>query len=155
MAECGIQVNLEYWVSGEYFADGPEGPVFGRRFDLAQFAWLSEVQPPCDNYITSQITGSPEDGYCGWGCANDPGFSHEEYDAACNAALSALPGQPAYEENHLLAQEIFAEELPVVPLYLRLKLAGTRPDMCNFIMDPTANSEMWNIEEFGYGSLCE
>jgi hypothetical protein len=36
-------------------------------------------------------------------------------------------------------------------MFLRLKLAATRPDMCNFIMDPTANSEMWNIENFDYG----
>jgi peptide/nickel transport system substrate-binding protein len=155
MAECGIKVNLEYWVPGEYFADGPEGPIFGRRFDIGQFAWLTGVEPPCDLYITDEITGSPEDGYCGWGCSNDPGFSNEEFDAVCKAALSSLPGEEAYNENHLLAQEIFAEELPVVPLYLRLKLAATRPDMCNFIMDPTANSEMWNVEEFGYGSLCE
>ena len=49
------------------------------------------------------------------------------------------------------AQLIFGEELPVVPLFLRLKLAATRPDMCNFIMDPTNNSEMWNIEAFDYG----
>jgi hypothetical protein len=36
-----------------------------------------------------------------------------------------------------------------------LKLAATRTDMCGFIMDPTANSEMWNIEEFGYGEYCQ
>jgi peptide/nickel transport system substrate-binding protein len=164
MAECGIQVNLEYWVSSEYFADGPEGPVFGRRFDIGQFAWLTGVEPPCDLYLTSQIAGPagesaaylPEgETLCGWGCSNDPGFTNTAFDDACNAALSALPGQAAYDENHLLAQEIFSEELPVVPLYLRLKLAATRPDMCGFVMDPTANSEMWNIEEFAYGPLCD
>ena len=68
------------------------------------------------------------------------------YDA--DEFLQALPGEPAYEQNHLEAQRIFAEQLPVVPLYLRLKLAATRPDMVNFIMDPTENSEFWNIEEF-------
>ena len=77
-----------------------------------------------------------------------------EYDSVCHAALQSLPGQASYDENHLKAQEIFADQLPVVPLYLRLKLAATRVDMCNFIMDPTANSEMWNIEEFAYGPLC-
>ena len=51
------------------------------------------------------------------------------------AALQSLPGQAAYDDNHIKAQEIFGEELPVVPLYLRLKLAATRPDFCNFIMD--------------------
>ncbi|PJH75078.1 MAG: hypothetical protein CO064_08570, partial [Anaerolineae bacterium CG_4_9_14_0_8_um_filter_58_9] len=90
----------------------------------------------------------------GWGGQNESGYSNTEYDAVCNAAVQALPGQPAYQENHLKSQEIFATDLPVVPLYLRLKLAATRPDMCNFIMDPTANSEMWNIENFAFGPLC-
>ncbi len=30
-----------------------------------------------------------------------------------------------------------------------------RPDFCGFIMDLTANSEMWNIEEFGCGPWCD
>ena len=51
-------------------------------------------------------------------------------------------------------QEIFASELPVIPLYLRLKLAVTRPDMCGFTLDPTAISEMWNIEAFDFGEDC-
>lgn len=155
MSECGITANLEYWTPGEYFADGPDGPIFGRRFDIGQFAWLTGVEPSCDLYITAQIPGPLEDGFpAGWGGQNDPGYSNPDYDAACNAALQSLPGQPSYTEGHLLAQEIFGEDLPVVPLYLRLKLAATRVDMCNFIMDPTNNSEMWNIEEFDYGEGC-
>jgi peptide/nickel transport system substrate-binding protein len=155
MAECGIETALEYWVPGEYFADGPEGPVFGRRFDIAQFAWLTGVAPPCDLWLSTQVPGEDLELYPnGWGGSNDSGWANADYDAVCNAALQSLPGQASYDENHLAAQAIFATELPVAPLYLRLKLAGTRPDMCNFIMDPTANSEMWNIEEFDYGDSC-
>jgi peptide/nickel transport system substrate-binding protein len=60
MAECGIEAKLEYWTPGEYFADGPDGPIFGRRFDLGQFAWLTGVAPPCDLYLTDQIPGPLE-----------------------------------------------------------------------------------------------
>lgn len=159
MSECGIQANLEYWTPGEYFADGPDGPVFGRRFDIAQFAWLTGVEPPCSLWLSEEIPGEGTNPYTGgeffgWGAANNAGWSNADFDAACKAALSSLPGQPAYDENHLKAQEIYADQLPQVPLYLRLKLAATRPDMCNFIMDPTANSEMFNIEEFDYGESC-
>jgi peptide/nickel transport system substrate-binding protein len=150
LAECGMKVNLEYLDPIEYFADGPDGPLFGRRFDIGQFAWLTGVEPPCDTYTTQQIPGPLEEGMCGWGCLNNPGFSNEEYDAVCSAANQALPGQPEYEANHLEAQRLFAEQLPVVPLYLRLKLAVSRPDMRNFVVDPTEN-DMWNIEEFDYG----
>ncbi len=155
MAQCGIEANLTYYPAAEWFADGPDGKLYGRRFDIGQFAWLTGVQPPCDLYLTEQIPGPLEEGFCGWGCSNDSGYSSAEFDTACKAALGSLPGQAGYDENHLLAQEIFATDLPVVPLYLRLKLAATRPDFCNFIMDPTVNSEFWNIEEFGFGALCE
>jgi peptide/nickel transport system substrate-binding protein len=155
MSECGIQANLEYWDAGEYFADGPDGPIFGRRYDIGQFAWLTGVEPPCDLYLTEQIPGEDTEVYpAGWGGANNSGYSSAEFDTTCKAALQSLPGQASYDENHLKAQEIFASDLPVVPLYLRLKLAATRPDMCNFVMDPTANSEMWNVEEFDYGASC-
>jgi len=154
MAECGIEAKLQYFPAGEYFADGPDGPIFGRRFDIGQFAWLTGVAPPCDLWVSDFIPGPLEEGYAGWGGSNDAGFNNAEYDAACKAALASLPGQPAYAENHLLAQEIYADQLPQAPLYLRLKLAATRVDMCNFIMDPTNNSEMWNIESFDYGAGC-
>jgi peptide/nickel transport system substrate-binding protein len=154
MAACGIEAKLEYLPAGEWFADGPDGPLFGRRFDLGQFAWLTGVAPPCDLWITEQIPGNVEDGFAGWGGQNASGWSNADYDAVCKAALSSLPGQPGYDENHLLAQEIFADQLPVAPLYIRLKLAATRIDMCNFIMDPTNNSEMWNVEAFDYGESC-
>ena len=155
LAECGIQANLEYWSPGEYFADGPDGPLFGRRFDIGQFAWLTGVEPPCDLWLSEAIPGEDTEVFpFGWGGWNNSGWASPEFDATCNAAIQSLPGQASYDENHLAAQQIFSDGLPVVPLYLRLKLAGTRPDMCNFIMDPTANSEMWNIEEFNYGEGC-
>jgi peptide/nickel transport system substrate-binding protein len=150
-AQCGIQMNLEYYPASEWFADGPEGPLFGRRFELGQFAWLTGVQPACDLYLTTQIPSEET----GWAGQNDPGYSNLDYDAVCNAAIQSLPGEPAYDENHLAAQAIFADDLPVVPLYLRLKLAATRPDMCNFIMDPTENSEFFGIEEFDYGECAQ
>jgi peptide/nickel transport system substrate-binding protein len=168
MAECGIQINMQPKSFIELFADGPKGPLFGRQFDLGGFSWLTGVAPPCDLYLSSHIPGpadetwiSVQDGLertfseTGWSDSNNPGFANEAYDAACNTALGSLPGQPEYEAAHLEAQRIFAEQLPVVPLYPQIRLAATRPDMCGFIMDPSNNSEFWNIEEFDYGEGCE
>jgi peptide/nickel transport system substrate-binding protein len=159
---CGMQMNLAYYPASEWFAEGPDGILFGRKFDLGQFAWLTGVQPACDLFITAAIPGDPAavdaNGVAifpsGWGGQNETGFSDPAYDTACLAAIQSLPGEEAYTTNHLAAQLIFSEQLPIVPLYLRLKLAATRPDMCNFFMDPTANSEMWNVEEFNYGAAC-
>jgi peptide/nickel transport system substrate-binding protein len=167
LAQCGIQANINLMPAGEWFADGPEGPLFGRRFDLGEFAWLTGVAPPCNLYLSTETPGPGGESMISiqtgeevifqsaWGGQNDPGFVNAEYDAACNAALQSLPGQPEYEAAHKEAQLVFSEQLPVAPLFLRLKLAATRPDFCNFIMDPTENSEMWNIEEFDYGACAE
>ena len=150
------------------FAGGPEGALFGRHFDLIQFAWATGVEPPCDLFLSSQTPGpageewiSIQDGTArtfsinGWNVQNNTGFANEDYDRACSTALGSLPGQPEYEAAHREAQRIFAEQLPVVPLVLHLKLAASRPDMCGLIMDPTALNELWNIEEFDYGEGCE
>ena len=168
LAKCGIQINPGFYTFTELFADGPEGPIFGRHFDLSQFVWFTGVAPPCDLYLSELTPGPAGEEWVsvqdvitrtfsesGWGGQNDPGFVNEEYDQACNNALGTLPGQPEHEESHLEAQRIFAEQLPVVPLYLNLKLAATRPDLCGLIMDPSNASELWNIEEFDYGEGCE
>ena len=150
LADCGVEAIINQMPASQWFADPPDARLAGRQFDQGQFAWLTGVQPSCDLYITPQIP--TEAG--GWAGQNYGGFSNTEYDTVCQAALQSLPGEAAYVDNHLEAQRIFGEELPVVPLYLRIKLAASRPDMCNFIMDPTNNSEMWNIEAFDFGEGC-
>ena len=147
MLECGIDVELYYLPASEWFADGPDGPLFGRRFDLGEFAWLTGIEPSCNLYLTSAITGPEEEGFGGWGNANETGWSNEDFDAACNAALASLPGTPEYEDNHKEAQRIFSQEVPVIPLFLRLKVAAARPEVVNFGVDPTQNSEMYNLYE--------
>ncbi len=144
LADCGFKVNLDNMASGQWFADGPDGPLFGRRYDVGSFAWLTGVEPSCSLYLGSE-TPSEENGWAG---QNNPGFMNDAFDAACKRALGALPGTTDYIEGHKDAQRIFSEQLPVVPLFLRLKLAATRPEVKGFIMDPTQNSEMWNVEAF-------
>jgi len=144
LAECGVEVILENLPADEWFAEGPEGPLFGRHFDMGEFAWLTGVEPPCNLYITSEWPDEEN----GWAGQNDPGYSNPEYDQVCNAAIQSLPGTPEYDQNHLEAQRIFAEDLPVVPLYLKLKIAAARPEVSGFSVDPTANTEFSNIELF-------
>ena len=168
LAQCGIQANVQILTGTEYFADGPEGPLFGRQFELGSFVWFTGVSSPCVLYLSRHTPGpagdkwvSIQDGKTrsfsesGWGGNNNPGFSNEEFDHACNTALSSLPGQPEYEAARFEVQRIFTEQLPVAPLYLHIKLTATRPNMCGLIVDPTADSEFWNIEEFDYGEGCE
>ena len=148
MLDCGINVELYYIAASEWFADGPDGPLFGRRFDLGEFAWISAVQPSCNLYLTSQITGPEEEGFGGWGAAGNTGWSNEAFDQACNTALASLPGTPEYEENHKEAQRIFSQEVPVIPAFLRLIVAAARPDVIGFGVDPTGGTELQNIYQY-------
>lgn len=150
LSECGIEVTVETWEAGDLFAAGPDGPLFGRQFELATFAWLSNARPPCDLWLTAQIPGEPPVHPYGWGGSNSTGYSNPEFDTACQAAASLLPGEAGYVENHLLAQEIFARDLPSLPLYFRIWVAAARAGFSGLIMDPTETTEMWNIEEFDY-----
>ena len=150
MVECGIDVELYYLPSSEWFADGPEGVLFGRRFDLGEFAWLTGVEPSCSLYGSWNIPGPPEEADLypsGWGGQNETGWRNEAFDAACQKALGALPGTADYEDAHKEAQVIFSENVPIIPLFLRLKVAAARPNVLNFGVDPTQNSELYNIYE--------
>ena len=45
LADCGVRVDVETLPAQEFLADGPEGPLFGRRFDLAESTWWFDVNP--------------------------------------------------------------------------------------------------------------
>lgn len=144
LADCGIQVDLQYVPVWEFFADGPNGPLFGRQFDAALFAWHNDVEPPCNLYLSDQI---PQQGR--WGLPNATGFSNGEYDAACHAAQAALPGTFEYTSQHIEAQRIFAQQLPALPLYWHIRLALAQPHVDGFTLDAAEDSELWNIEGIG------
>lgn len=141
---CGIETTIELYGS-EFFADGPDGLVFGRAFDFGEFAWLTGVEPPCNLYLTTQIPSAEN----GWGQSNNTGFNNADFDAACNAALQALDDETKAAQ-HAAAQKIFTEYLPSLPLFARAKILVTRPEILGVIMDPTANSEFWNVENFDF-----
>jgi peptide/nickel transport system substrate-binding protein len=146
LRDCGIEVEIQY--PSDLFAGGPDGPVFGRRFDLAIFAWLSQTEPPCHLYTTAQIPGPIEVGYsAGWQGLNVTGWSNAEFDAACLAAQQAFYGTPEYIEAHQQALSLFLQNVPSISLFAHPKVALARPAVVNFALDPTQPSELWNVFE--------
>jgi peptide/nickel transport system substrate-binding protein len=151
LAQCGIGVKVQYQTPTALFAEGPDGPVFGRKFDLVQFAWESSEQPQCFLYLTSRIPASANS----WLDVNITGYSNPAYDTACSNGLLALPGTAAYAGSQAKAQEIFSAELPVIPLYLQPKIVAARPDLCGLSLDPSSRSDLANIESIDYGKSCQ
>jgi peptide/nickel transport system substrate-binding protein len=141
LADCGLRVTLDVRPRLELFADGPEGPLFGRRFDLAGATWWLGDHPRCERYLSSEV---PEGDT--WSGANITGYRNPSYDTACRAARRTLPGTLAYERYQKEAQVIFSQDLPALPLYMPLRVAIARPLVRSFAMDATAESELWNLE---------
>jgi peptide/nickel transport system substrate-binding protein len=151
LAQCGIEVEIRSLAAEELFAPGPDGAVFGRRFNLAQFGWPSSLQPPCELFTSTEIPGPYPDFPKGWGGANASGYSRAEYDQECLRARNSLPDDSLHQDAHWQAQAIFSQDLPVLPLYTRYRVILARPDICGLKPDSLAGSALWNLESLDYG----
>lgn len=153
LAACGVAINISSLPAAEAFATGPSSPIFGRNFDLALFAWPFGEQPACFLYTSEAIPGEGDGNRYGWGGWNVSGWQNAEFDAACQKAMSSLPGEPGYLEGHQRAQAIFAEQLPALPLVSPLEVVAAR-DSCHF--EPAAGEYLLQgLEQFGYGAWCQ
>ena len=151
LAQCGIGANVQYFSQGDLYASGPNGLLFGRRFDLIEYAMTVDgIDPPCSWFTSAEIPSASNS----WVGTNITGYRNKQYDAACQAARLALPGEQAYVDSYHQTQLLFASELPAIPLYYRVHVAVTRPDLCRYDLGATANP-LWNIEEFEIGEACQ
>jgi peptide/nickel transport system substrate-binding protein len=154
LRQCGIGLEILSQPTEQYLAAGPDGSVFGRQFDLAQFAWMTAVEPPCSLYLTNEIPGPYPDYPKGWGGVNASGYSNTQYDQACLDALYSLVDMPQHKDSHAKAQAIFAEDLPAIPLYWHYRVVVGRPDLCGIPQETVSESIFTDLELFNYGDGC-
>jgi ABC-type transport system substrate-binding protein len=139
---CQVEVAVELH-GVEYTNPGPDGIVLGRRFDASQLTFRSGSEPPCSLYTSTSIPNDQN----GWEVFNVAGFSNPAFDEACLAAYEASdPAEKA--ARHAEAQRLWAESLPAIILYSPGRVLLARPEVLNVIADPTANSDLWNVENF-------
>lgn len=151
LLQCGVGVTLKYYGQDEFYAPGPDGLLFGRKFDLAEYAiGTIGAEPPCAWFMSNQVPTKENK----WLGVNISGYSNADYDALCRKAMNSLPGSQDYKDAYAEVQAIFANDIPSVPIYMRIKAAATRKDMCNFALDAFAVNDLWNIEEFEFGPTC-
>jgi len=142
LADCGISVTVQAEDQAKIYAQGPEGSVFGRKFDLAMFAWASGDQSPCSLYRSSQIPNEDNQ----WIGLNVGGYQSAEFDSACNIAQNTSPMEDDYLLKAKKVQQLFAEDLPVIPLYFypAIGLSGNR--ICGLKNSIGMRSLFYNIE---------
>lgn len=144
LRSCGIEVEIELLPASELLAPGPEGLVFGRHFDLAQFAWTTGNYNLCVLFSSVEIPG-PYPAYPkGWGGANASGYSNPDFDETCSLILGNLPDQDSTLEAYQTVQQIFSEDLPVLPLFFRRQVIVYRSELSGF--NNGTYDLFWNIE---------
>jgi peptide/nickel transport system substrate-binding protein len=153
LAQCGVRVHVEPRSAADYLAAGPDGPVFGRKFELAQLAIPVVLQPSCELFTSAEIPGPYPEYPQGWGGANASGYQNPEFDQACQAALTSLDEQNRMA--HLQAQDIFARDLPAIPLYQRLNVLAARADLCGINLDASTVNALWNLETWVFDGSCD
>jgi peptide/nickel transport system substrate-binding protein len=151
LQQCGIGLTVAHISQSDFYAPGPAGLLFGRAFDMAEFAMsTTTAQPPCARFTTSEIPAESNH----WVGTNVSGYKNPLFDATCLAARQSLPGEETYLNSYRQTQVIFSNDLPAIPLYNRLEIAAARYDFCNFQLDPTAATDLFAIESFDYGDAC-
>lgn len=144
LARCGVDVKVSALSPDELLGPGPDGPIFGRDFDMAHFAWTPANYRLCSLFLSSEIPGPYPDFPKGWGGGNASGFADEEYDAACRMANTLLPEMKTRQEAVRRAQIIFSEELPALPLYFRQDVMIADFELSG--MEDGYFDPLWNVE---------
>lgn len=133
LAQCGIAVETEPLSPGELYAQGPDGVIFGRSFDAAVFAWASGSSA-CSVYMSDQVPSAANH----WVGTNVGGYQNETYDEAC-----LLP-----ELTEADVRQIYAEDLPAVPLYFNISVGLSTNNICGIHDRIGSRSILWNMEQF-------
>lgn len=146
LKEAGIEVQLDYVPSSEYFASGDNpGPLWGRRFELGQYAWVANDDPaPVESlYATSGIP-KRENGFVG---QNFPGISNPRLDELIKQADSSL-NQAERVRLYAEVQKIWSDLVAVLPLYARANTTAVKRSLQNFRPTPTNTPPTWNSQDW-------
>ena len=149
LATCGVEISVERLDPAALLAEWPDGPLFGRTFGLAVWAWPTIVSPVCEMFSTKQIPSDANPHGI-----NASGFSDPTYDNGCQSILLDIPDTAAFDGGVGSTQEVFAEQIPAVPLFLRPRFIAYSERVCGIDLDATSASALWNLETIRPAEDC-
>jgi peptide/nickel transport system substrate-binding protein len=141
MATIGLTVNVLELPPQELF--GLNGPLFRRQFELTQFAWIASPDPRGFELWGCAAVPGPTNAWTG---SNLSGWCHREANQTIITATTSLDFETR-KEAYTRHQQIFTEELPVIPLFQRLTVVMHNPRIQGIRPDPIAPLT-WNIAEW-------
>jgi len=156
LSACGIKANITQLPLAELYQPAPQGPLFGRNFDLALISlqigngfdcrWFSSQEIPTEsNYWLGATTGG----------ANFFGYANEAYDTACGLAQRAGLDQSQQTSALQSALSRLNDDLPVIPIYYHQRAVLIRDDICGLPDDLSSEYDLLSmIEKFFIEDGC-
>jgi peptide/nickel transport system substrate-binding protein len=154
LQQCGVKVNISLQSIDQMYAEGPDGLVFGRSFDLAEFGWMNGGRPPCYLYSSSEIPTAKNNWLGTKYGVNITGYDNPLYDQACEVQLTSGLDLEGINQANTEAMTILATDLPVIPLFYDVSAMISRPDLCGLDFDASSRSGLRTIEAIEIGQGC-
>ncbi len=132
----GIEVKIQNQPARAYFGD----TLPNRKFEMALFAWVFSPESGCEGLYTGDTIPTPEhrEGQ------NYSGYNNAEVTKLCHAIQEELD-EGKRVELFRRAQEIWAEDLPVLPLHVRADYIARKGLLQNYLPTGTGTSPVtWN-----------
>jgi peptide/nickel transport system substrate-binding protein len=144
LAEVGVGLSLQELPTAALYS--LDGPLFRRSFELALFAWIASPDPRGWERWSCAGVPSPSNDWTG---NNFSGWCFFEADRAIRTATTVLDHEER-KAAYLRQQQLFTQELPVLPLFQRVELVLSSPRLNGVSADPTAPFT-WNIAAWTRG----
>jgi peptide/nickel transport system substrate-binding protein len=141
--EIGVKVDIKNEPAKVFFGE----TLRHRKYDgMAMYSWTKDPVTVSDTLWRCDYIPSPANSYQG---QNQPGFCMKEVDDLLLAASRELdPSKRAALGRRF--EEIFAEELPALPLYFRVDVSLRNKALTNWKPTGTLQPVTWNAHEWSW-----
>lgn len=132
---AGIEVKIQNQPARALFGD----TMPNRQFEIAMFAWFLSPLADCEGLYTGDTIPTPQhrEGQ------NYSGYKNNEMTKLCHAIPEEL-GEGKRVQMLKRAQEIWAEDLPVIPLYVRSDYTAYKAGLQNWKPTGSNTPVTWN-----------
>jgi peptide/nickel transport system substrate-binding protein len=138
---CGLDIVLLPTNANSLYSNFEASPLYGRTFEMALFGWQVDIPQICGAWRSDRIPNEGNE----WRGENFSGFVSEEYDTACQVAMSAIDKEG--QSNALMqAQSLINVELPTLFLAWRPFYFVSRPYVQGLKIDASTVGTLWNAE---------
>ncbi len=138
MKAIGIDVQVQALPPDELFS--PDGPLFQRQFDLVLFGWSASSDPGGLLLWSCTAIPSPDNNFTG---DNFSGWCKRDANRAIREAVTSLDAEKR-AAAYLRQQQLWTQDLPVLPLFQRLSVVLVAPGVQGLQPDALAPIT-WNI----------